>query len=406
MFATGICLILNYDVFDEAVLSPDMRTEDGKRTIGIILTVCGLLAIFVSVLVSLLYLCNRPKSGQVNPDDLSRIPTTARNGKLTPDGRGSIRKSTDSRSTSNQLTDGMNVQQRGPGVARPNIRPAPPITGSTEVKVPRYKKRHRHKHKFPRQSRLEEIKEADAISRKTLEGAVLSAEDNSTPRSGSFSSEQTLDDSRRPTIVINQDYNGDYRPPSGGSTSVTSDTSIYRTLENDKSRRELQFLPEGTVKDHAFERSSKDSLFQDDSSVIVVYNNALKNDNVNIREHDASDMSEDRYSAGGTSELSQQQDSSASSSQVLPESNLVESDGSTSLSSYTPQHGSETRNAKLDRLMSSEIGGVVNETFIPDDNDIHIPGQSDATSEEGDELSSAQYWQSDHTRKQDLVYDR
>ena len=411
MFATGLCLILNYDIFDESVLSPEMRTEDGKRTVGIILTICGLLGIFVSVLVSVLYLCNRPKGGQVNPDDLSQIPS-ARNGTPTPssqNGRGAIRKTSDSRGSQNALPDGMHVQHRGAvGVARPNIRQTPQITGSTEVKHPRYKKKHRHRSKFPRQSRLEEIKEADAISRKTVEGAVLAA-DNLTPRSGSFSSEQTLDDStRRPTIVINQENMGEFRPSSVESTSLTSDTSNYRILENDKARRELQFIPDGKTRDNAFETSSKDSILQDDNSLVVAYTNALENGNADSQEPNTGVISDDQYSAGGVSELSQQHGSSASNSLVLPETNLVESDGSTSLSSYTHQNDSETRNAKLGRLVSSSShgnGGVVNETYIPDD-DINIPGQSDVTSEEGDELTSGQYWQADQSRKQDLVPDR
>lgn len=411
MFSTGLCLILNYDIFDDSVLSPEMRTEDGKRTVGIILTVCGLLAIFVSVLVSVLYLCNRPKSGQVNPDDLSRIPSTARNGTPTSESRRGISKNPDIRSgaiprnsdpRSNHLPDGLHIQQRSLGVARPNIRQAPPITGSTEVKHPRYTKKRHRKHKFPRQSRLEEIKEADAISRKTLEGAVLANEDYSSPRSGSFSSEQTLDDSRRPKIVVNQDTTTDYRPPSveSGSTSLTSDTSNYRVLENDKSRRESQFLPEGPIKSNAFETVSKDSSSQDDcNDLVVIYNNALKSDS--NQEINGSVISEDNYSADGTSEFTQKQDSSGYNSQVLADANIVESDGSASLSSYTPRLGSEIRNAKLDR-----ITGVVNETYIPDDNDINIPGQSDVTSEEGEELTPAQYWRSDQSREQDSEADR
>lgn len=404
MFATGICLILNYDIFDDTVLSPEMRTEDGKRTVGIILTVCGLLAIFVSVLVSVLYLCTRPKSGQVNPDDLSQIPSTARNG--TPDSGGARRKSSEHRV--NQLPEGMHVQHRNSGIGRPNIRSNPQISGSTEVKHPRsYKKRHRHKNKFPRQGRLEEIKEADAISRKTLEGAVLAADDTPTPRSGSFSSEQTLDDSRKPRIVLNHDpSSGEYRPPSveSGSTSITSDTSNYRPLENDKSRRALQFIPDARGRDSltGFETGSKDSLLQDDNSLVVAYTSALENESIDIPDKNVYVVSDDRYSAGGGSEISQPHGSSDTNSQVLPDSNLLESDGSVSLSSYTAHQGTENHDAKLNVLNSPMKGGVVNNSYEPDDNDINIPGQSDVTSEEGDELTQAQMWKLEQRRKQDL----
>ena len=395
MFSTGICLILNYDVFDETVLPPEMRTEDGKRTVGIILTVCGLLAIFVSVLVSALYLCNKQKPGQVNPNDLSHIPSTARND--TPEGRGSIRRSLDNRS-SGSISNGPLPPPRNVGVLKPNVRP-PPIMGSTEVKHPRYKKRHRHKQKFPRQSRLEEIKEADAISRKTLEGAVL--QDTYSPRSDSISSEQTLEDSRHPRIVLNRDLASDNnRPPSveSGSTSMTSDTSNYRTLESDKTRRELQFIPDANVGDgpNTLETASKDSL--DDCSLVVAYKNTLEND-VENQGATVSVTSEDQYSAGGGSELSQQRGSSTSNSQVLPDYNQ-ESDGSASLSSYKPHIKNEILRTKADGQVILENGGVVNKTFEAED-DIHIPGQSDVNSEEGEEIAHTQVWRSDETESKD-----
>ena len=378
MFTTGICLILNYDVFDDAVFPPEMQTEDGKRTLGIILTVCGLLAIFVSVLVSALYLCNKQKPGQVNPNELSQIPS-ARNG--TPDGRLPARRNLDNRSPVPSLS-GTLPSQRGKGVIKPIARPAQQIPGSAEVKHPRYKKRHRHKQKF-RQSRLEEIKESDAVSRKTLEGAVLALDETMSPRSGSFSSEMTLEDSRNPRIVLNHEHVSDDRRASdeSASTSMTSDTSNYRTLEHDKSRRELQFIPDAKAKDehNKFETSSKDS--QDEFSLIAAYQNTLANGNVHNKELNPSIVSDDQYSAGGNSELSQQRDSSASNSQVLPDS-----DGTASLSSYRPQLDDDKLRAKIDAHMTSETNGIVNGAF-EDEEDIHIPGQSDVTSEEGDDLT-------------------
>ena len=396
MFATGLCLILNYDIFDDSVLSPEMRTEDGKRTVGIILTICGLLAIFVSVLVSVLYLChNRPKPHSVTPDDLTRIPSSARNG--TPDSGGARRKTSDHRG--NLLPEGMHVQHRNPP-GRANVR-STSTNGSTEVKINRpYKKRHRHKQKGLPRPRLEEIKEADAISRKTVEGATLTGDE--TLRS--YASDTTLDSTRNhPKIVLNQDS----RPPSveSGSISATSDTSNFRPLENDKSRRELQFIPDSKGRDSltGFDTSSKDSLL-DDNSLVVAYTSALENKNNDYRENNLHNTSEDRDSAAG-SEESNRRGSSGTNSQVLPDSGVNESDGNASLSSYTAQQGTLNSDAKFNTLNSPGRGGIVNASYIPDDNDINLPGQSDVTSEE-DEITPAQTWRSDQTGKDSVDFER
>ena len=397
MFATGLCLILNYDIFDDSVLSPEMRTEDGKRTVGIILTICGLLAIFVSVLVSVLYLCHRPKPHTVNPDDLSRIPSSARNG--TPDSGGARRKTSDHKL--NQLPEGMHIQHRNPP-GRANVRSSSSntVSGSTEVKLNRpYKKRHRHKQKGLTRPRLEEIKEADAISRKTVEGAALVGDD--TIRS--FASDTTLDSTRNhPKIVLNQEY----RPPSveSGSISATSDTSNFRPLEHDKSRRELQFIPDAKGRDSltGYDTSSKDSLL-DDNSLVVAYTSALENKNKDSRENIVHNTLEDRDSATGSDE-SNRRGSSGTNSQVLPDSGVNESDGNASLSSYTAQQGTSS-DAKFNRVNSPVGGGIVNASYVPDDNDINLPGQSDATSEE-DEITPAQTWRSDETGKDTVEYQR
>ncbi|XP_060567706.1 uncharacterized protein LOC132726398 isoform X2 [Ruditapes philippinarum] len=238
MLATGITLILNYGFFDENLLPPDLQNEEGKKTVGIILTCCGVLAILISVIVSVLYFCAQSKSSAINPNELSRIPASARN--TTPDSLG--RSRTDRRTHSKIST-----------VSNGSARPAHPkqIPGSAEVKLPRaaYKKgRHRKNH--PRHvRRLEEIKEQDAISRKTVDGTFINEgyDENDTPRSGSFSSEMTLDDqNKNPKVIFNDNDN---RPPSACSatTSQTSDLSNERYAENMKSRRELQFLPDNTV---------------------------------------------------------------------------------------------------------------------------------------------------------------
>lgn len=236
MLATGISLILNYGVFDIELLPPDLNNEEGKKTVGIILAVCGFLAIIVSVIVSLLYLCNKTKTS-INPDDLSRIPTSSRNN--TPD-----------RPEYSRGSNGSNRADRRPVPGKPGAVPngthrAPTknIPGSAEVKIPRsHRKRHMRGHRARKPNRLEEIKE-DAISRKTVDAAIADVEYRN--ETGSFSSQMTLDDNSKIPKVVLDEYHE--RPSSASSmtTSMTSDTSSnYRFLENDKSRRELQFMPE------------------------------------------------------------------------------------------------------------------------------------------------------------------
>ena len=77
MVATGVCLILNYGYFDENLFPPELRNDDGKRTVGIILTVSGFLCVFISVLVSSIYLCSR-KPTPIYGDELHKIPGSAR----------------------------------------------------------------------------------------------------------------------------------------------------------------------------------------------------------------------------------------------------------------------------------------------------------------------------------------
>lgn len=224
MLATGISLILNYGVFEITLLPPDLNNEEGKKTVGIILTVCGLLAIIVSVIVSVLYLCHKSKPA-VNPDDLSRIPTSSRTTPDRQDRRDRRPGQSNKPGTSSNVTRHHQHTKHTPG--------------STEVKIPRSHRKGRHPRKRGgKLNRLEEIKE-DAISRKTVDAALAS--DNQ-QESGSFGSQVTIDEMNRLPKVVLDDYSA--RPPSECSTSTSqfSDTSSYRFLENDKSRRELQFM--------------------------------------------------------------------------------------------------------------------------------------------------------------------
>lgn len=293
MLATGITLILNYGFFDEDLLPPDLQNEKGKKTVGIILTCCGVFAIVVSVIVSVLYFCAQSKSPTINPHDLHRIPNTARNN--TPD---SLSRRSDR--TDRRISTGTKINPVPNGTARTHH--VKQIPGSAEVKLPRAYKKGRHRKNARHVRRLEEIKEQDAISRKTVDGALINEGfENDTPRSGSFSSEMTLDDqSRIPKVVLNEfdnsppddyenrpsvdygsrssiDYgsrisvdneNGDSkqtdnenRPQSASSmtASLTSDISSDRYLENNKYKREMQSLQDSVRYKDLIETMSKDS---------------------------------------------------------------------------------------------------------------------------------------------------
>ena len=250
MLATGISLILNYGVFDITLLPPDLNNDEGKKTVGIILTVCGLLAITVSVIVSVLYLCHKPKSS-INPDDLTRIPTSSR---TTPD-------RTDRRTGHahhKPHTGGAN------GVTRKH-QPTKNIPGSTEVKLPRaHRKGGRHhgrNRKQQRLARLDEIKE-DAISRKTVDAALV---DTDRLEDGSYCSETTLDETmpRMPKVVLD-DYSDRPASQCSTNTSLFSDTSSNRFAENDKSRRELQFMTDSMRNTYA---KQLESVYKDSASM-------------------------------------------------------------------------------------------------------------------------------------------
>ncbi|XP_052790344.1 uncharacterized protein LOC128224514 isoform X1 [Mya arenaria] len=269
MTATGITLILNYGLLDIELLPPDLDNEEGKRTVGIILTTCGLLAVLVSVIVSILYLCNKTKPS-VNPDDMSRIPSSARNN--TPD-RPDYQRRHD---RGNDRFDRRSISSISAKVGNGHSSAATSRNPSKEIysaevqhRTPRTRAHRAKKHQARHKHRLDQIKE-DAISRKTVDGAIEENEYMETTRSGSFSSEMTLEDRHRlPRIIHDHVDNREVeRPPSAdsASTSQTSDISGYRySGEADKSRRELQFLPDSMYKDYQrqLETNSKDSASPD-----------------------------------------------------------------------------------------------------------------------------------------------
>lgn len=255
MTATGITLVLNYGVLDIELLPPDLDNEEGKRTVGIILTTCGLLAILVSVIVSILYLCTKTKPS-INPDDISRIPSSARNN--TPDRHDHRVRN----QHGNDRTDRRSISSIS---AKVNAsRPAPAAKTSKEIYSAEVKHRAPHRPRGQRKkhhrlrNRLDQIKE-DAVSRKTVEGTIIEDGDaEDTPRSGSVSSHTTVDEQQRIPRITRDEFP---RPTSAdsSSTSQTSELGSFKfSMEGDKSRREFQFLPE-SVRHQRHMEGSRDS---------------------------------------------------------------------------------------------------------------------------------------------------
>ena len=362
MLVTGVCLILNYGVFDENLLPPDLQNDEGKRTVGIILTCCGLFAILISVVASALYLCTKSKPATIKPNELNRTPNTARGTPDRPDQRRVDRRP----GTGKQPSNG-------------NVRPQPntkSIPGSTEVIHPRqtgHRKGRNHRKIKHRGRRLEEIKEQDAISRKTVEGAALTdtyIDANITPRSGSFSSQFTLEEPRNPRIVVGTDEIG--RPPStdSASTSQISDVSNFRTLENDKSRREVQFMSDSVRFNNGnYDTISKDSvsLFKE-NGVIVNGRDSEEGSIVSERYIDKHQMStssfnsfNDKFSAGGNDFTAQGHLPDVSSSDEscvsYKVSSLTEMHGNSTFGRVTSQAG-ETENNKRLKIQAVSDGKI------------------------------------------------
>lgn len=348
MLATGISLILNYGVFDITLLPPDLNNEEGKKTVGIILTVCGLLAIIVSVIVSVLYLCNKTKPS-VNPDDLSRIPGSS--GNNTPDRPDLARVRGDRRSSNPSKP---NYAANGGSRAQPLNKHIP---GSAEVKLPRSTRKGRHRKIHRQHRRLEEIKE-DAVSRKTVDAALVDRD--LMKETESMSSQFTIDENSKVPKVVLDDYND--RPPSvsSTSTSIFSETSSnYRFLDNDKSRRELQFMPdsvrsrdyssrppEAGTKDPAyFEQCDETSLLGKNDEEFSVNSDGLVNPSHEFQVSSQSPADDNRNSAGGTREMS-----SAESS--LP--NIPDTAGN--ITSYKASHYTEVHGEQTVGRISPQIG--------------------------------------------------
>ncbi|XP_069124929.1 uncharacterized protein [Argopecten irradians] len=178
MVSIGVCLILNYGLFDSALLPPELQNDEGKKIIGIVLTVSGLAATIISISVSSYYLCTKSKTPSVQPH-LSTIPNSSRS-----TSKGSQNGVRPTSKGSHVPRNGALEKSRAPGadtskVSSMHSNPMPVSTSRMRKKMKRNKMALKNK------TRLEGIQE-DSLSRKQSEHdmsamVALAAED--TPRS-------------------------------------------------------------------------------------------------------------------------------------------------------------------------------------------------------------------------------
>lgn len=144
MLSMGVCLLLNYGLFDSKILPEELRSDDGKRIIGIIFICAGIVSALISILVSTFYLCSRSKD-PIEPT-LSTIPASARN-------------QSDNKSRS------LKPHPKEQGRSRPPEQPAQGLhSGAMPANTVPSSSRARKKHKRKRlvqKSRLEGIHEAN-----------------------------------------------------------------------------------------------------------------------------------------------------------------------------------------------------------------------------------------------------
>ncbi|XP_052068874.1 uncharacterized protein LOC127708090 isoform X2 [Mytilus californianus] len=201
MIATGASLILNYGIVNDDLLLPELRNDEGKKIVGIVLICVGLVFGIVSVSVSAYYFCAPSKHPiSIKPDDIRSISngSTLSGARITSTQRPGSNQS--ARSGSNQSArSGSNQSARsnGQGTRRkvsPVDGPLKPIEKSSgsqfSQSIPSVHHRSKNKQKTKKKSKrlvtktqLEDIKELDTVSRKTMD----IGDDNNydTPRSPS-----------------------------------------------------------------------------------------------------------------------------------------------------------------------------------------------------------------------------
>lgn len=255
MLATGITLLINYNIFEVHLLPPLQNTDQGKKTAGIILTCFGLIGILISVLVSLLFHCNRSKTSAIDARELSQLPPTEHDA-ASVKGRPSDKSEVSDRKRSNgaKLPHSKNV------ASRPKQSNVKSIPGSTEMRLPRTNKTTKHRNHYgQRVGRLAEIKEQEVISRKTVDGAITANECNDNE---SVSSEMMIDNQQKIPRIILGNLDDNIRRPSldSATPSQASDISNDKAVNIDKARQELQFLPESTTNKDMSGQYDKDSV--------------------------------------------------------------------------------------------------------------------------------------------------
>lgn len=301
MLATGITLLLNYNVFDVNLLPPLQNTDQGKKTAAIILTCFGLVGILISVIVSLLFLCNKSKAPAIVPKELSQLPPTARGAtpvKLIHSDRSEL--------SDRKHSSGIKPHNNSNVTTRPKLGNVKNIPGSAEVKLPRVTKtpRHRNHHYVRRVQRLEGIKEHDAISRKTIDDVKAANDCRDTE---SLSSEMTIDDQQKIPRIVTDHYDDLIRRSSLDSASPSQASDISnKFVDVDKSRRELQFLPESAKDKDLFGQYDKDSLSLDhyrESFIDTRTNSEDYSINSDISQNQVIALTDfNEFSAGGNNE--------------------------------------------------------------------------------------------------------
>ena len=196
MIATGSSLCLNYNILDDELLLPELRNDEGKQIVGIILICVGIVFAIVSVSVSAYYLCihayKRPSN--ITPDDMRSLSNGSTRSRVRHANTQRPNSCQSSRSSSNQ-----NIRNPVQG-ARRKISPVELQKRSTEKpsgskcsqSVPSVHHRSKHKKGAKKKSKrlltktpLEDIKELDTLSRYTTDVDNRSTPDNldETPRS-------------------------------------------------------------------------------------------------------------------------------------------------------------------------------------------------------------------------------
>lgn len=242
MIATGASLCMNYSILDDTLLIPELRNNEGKKIVGIILICIGLLFAVVSVSVSAYYLCvhGNKNTTVIKPDDIkslsngssSSAQSTRRSSSQRP-GSETSAKSGSSTGRTNGHGARRKISPSDTAVKRPNEKPS----GSQfSQSIPNIHHRSKHKQKSTKlknkrlvtKTQLEDIKELDTISRKTVEVDHTLDNQIDTPRSQSsdLTSLDTSETSQVPKFYISEHSN----------IPETSYSEIY-------DKRDIDYLP-------------------------------------------------------------------------------------------------------------------------------------------------------------------